>query len=490
MLPFGPLEPDKQETHPGISMVAQNLLPLAGGGYGPLPGLSTPTGATALSGAPRGLTTLVLRDGSYKVFGFTSAKIEELQSDYTWLDIGAGYTCTPGDDWSSGHFGDKLLATNTTDGMQAYDVEAGGAVSTISDAGAPREIFVTSNMVVGLDCLDRSGVRNNRLIRNCAFGDHTNWETNGADYQPLQDGEELICGRDLKNGAAVIFQKNAMRLMQFGNAGGGALYSLPKIAGGRGSIGAKSVVSFDGAVYWLATNGFWRFSLNGGLEPIGSGRIDEWFFDRVDQSSLSGVQGSIDPFRKIVWWRWPSSTITSDEVFDDIIGYSWAYDRWVTGSIQTTYLGQIASPAYTLATLDSAFGTLADIPDIGLGDRFFQGGESVFAALDNERKFAPLNGSNLAATCETMTINSPKSGKLTSLTLLGSAQNATIQIGTKDALSDSIDWISPVSIESSGEAPVAARGKNMRVRVNVAAGEGWDYVKGVDHFSVRSGGRR
>lgn len=489
MIPFGPFEPDKMETRGGIAMVAENVLPLPEG-YGPFPGLSSVSGSTALSAAPRGLITVVLRAGDYKVYGFTESTLESLGTDFTWSTVDTGYSCTSGDDWSSVHFGNQLLYTNTTDGLYAYDLEAGGTPSSISAAGDPREVFTASNVVIGLDCLDRSSTRDNRLIRNSAFGDHTNWSTNGADYQPLEDGEELIAGKDLKNGAAVIFQKNAMRLMQFGNAGGGAVYSLQKIADGRGSVGARSVVSFDGVVYWLATNGFWKFSLGGGLVPIGSGKIDEWFFDHVDDSDLSGVQGSVDPTRKIVWWRWPSSSITSSEVFDDMIGYSWAYDRWVTAKVQTTYLSRIATPGYDLATADAAFSTLDGAPDLPVGDRFWQGGQATFAALDENRKYAPFGGDALAATIETHTINQPTSGLMSSLTPLTDADNGTVQVGIKDALKGDLKWKKAISIQPSGRCPVRARGKNMRFRLNVAAAESWTYAKGVDHFDATRGGPR
>src|SRR5690606_21013265 len=123
------------ETAGGVVMRAQNVLPLIEG-YGPMPSLQTPAAAAALSGPPRGIASLVLRDGAYVVYGFTETTIEQLQADDTWTEIENGFSCTAGDDWSNEHFGNFLLATNTTDGLQAYDIEAAGSVSAVADAGA------------------------------------------------------------------------------------------------------------------------------------------------------------------------------------------------------------------------------------------------------------------------------------------------------------------------------------------------------------------
>lgn len=485
-LPFGPLAPDAKETAPGVVMTAQNVLPLIEG-YGPASSLVTPAAATALSAAPRGVQSLVLRDGAYVVYGFTETTIEQLQSDDSWTEIEDGFNCTAGDDWSSVHFGNFLLSTNTTDGMQAYNVEAGGAVSAIADAGDPRSIFTCANVVVALDCLDNASERNNKLIRTSAFGDHTNWKTKGADYQPLEDGEELIGGVDLKNNAAVVFQSDAMRLMQFGNAGGGAMFSMQKIADGRGSVGARSIVSFDGTVFWLASNGFWQFSL-GGLKPIGSGKIDQWFFDTVDVSRLDEVQGSVDPNRKMVWWRFPSSVITSETVFADLIGYSWEFDRWVTAKANTAYLSRIATPGYVLDAMDD-FGPLDSI-DIPLDSRFWEGGAPLFAALDSEYKFATFSGGAMAPLIQTRTANSPVSGLITSVTPISDAETGMVALGASDRLADTLTFKPAVGVKPSGRCPTRIRGKNMAARWTNDLNADWTYVKGLDHIEAAGGGKR
>lgn len=207
MFPFGPLAPDAGELEPGVCLVANGVLPLKTG-YGPAASLFVEGGAEALSAAPRGLVSLVLNDGTWKVFGYTDDDIEVMAADYTWTSIGAGaFSLTSGDDWCGMHFGNYLLSTNTTEGLIAYNVETPAGFSAIAAAGDPRFIFTCANMVFALDCLDASGNRDNRLIRNSDFNSFTEWKKGAADYQPLEDGGALLAGFDLRDGAALIVQE-------------------------------------------------------------------------------------------------------------------------------------------------------------------------------------------------------------------------------------------------------------------------------------------
>lgn len=483
--PYGRLEPDAGEMEPGIVLVANGVVPMRIG-YAPMPSLNVSADAQALSDDPRGVVSVVLNDGTWKVFGFTETDIEELQSDYSWLSLGGTFNCTAGDDWVGIHFGDYLLATNTTDGLQAYNVQTPAGFTAVADAGDPRFIFPCANMIFGLDCLDGDGNRDNRLIRNSDFNSFTEWTDGAADYQPLEDGGALLAGFDLKDGAAFILQDQACRLLQFGNAGGGALYSLRKVADGLGAVGSKCCVGYDGAVYWLATDGFRRFTLGRGIETIGAGRIDEWFFNRVDQGALNLVQGQIDPFGKMVWWRYKRQGGLSDVSFDDMIGYSWQWDCWVTNSVSTTYLANIATPGITLDQMDS-FGVLDDI-DIPLDSRQFQGGQPLFGALNADAKFGIFSGANQAATITTSTSNSPVSGLISWATPIDDAPAGTLELGVKDQPSDAITWKTGTAKVSSGRVPLRGRGKNLAFRRNFLAGASWTYARGIDHVSAVTGG--
>lgn len=479
---FGPFAPDAEANTVGVCTQVEGVLPTTDG-YGPAPSLVKP-GTASLPAAPRGGITCIKRDGTAQVFFFTSDAFYRVDASYAYSLVDNGYSCTPGDDWSTEQFGDLLLYTNTTDGLWAYDIELNTPPVYIADAGDPREIFINANMVFGLDAKDGAGNRNNRLIRNSDFNQQDDWKDGGAAKQPVETGGELIGGVTLKNGAAVVFQRNAMRLIQFGNAGGGALYSLQEIADGRGSVGKRSIIGFDGVVYFLSTNGFWRFS-QAGLEAIGDGFVDKWFLKMVPTTQLKDVQAAIDPARKIVLWLVPSTGM--------VLGYSWGPNitrRWFTWDTNITFLSRLATSGYTWDAAGAIWPTWDDMPEIAFDDRFWQGGEQFLAALGSDGIFAIFSGEAMAATITGTAQNSPVTSMINWATPIDDAPNSTLKIGVNDRLSDAITWKSAVTKQQSGRTPQRGRGKNIAFEWTAPANDAWTYVKGVDGITASSGGPR
>lgn len=483
---YGPLAPDAQETAAGILTVADGVLPLVEG-YGPSPALTPTMSATALPGEPRGIISMFQRNGTNVVYGFTSTAFYQLNATYGWDLIASGLSLPASDDWSLAQFGNKLLASNTDYGMFEYDIELGGAIAAVPEAGAPREIFVCANYVVCLDCEDDAGNRDNRLIRTSVLGNHRDYTGSGADYQQLEDGGRLIGGIDLKNNAALIFQDNAIRAMQFGGSAQGA-FSLLKVSDGRGSVGRRSITGLDGVAYWLSTDGFNSYS-GGSIQHIGAGQIDRWFLGRVEISNLTKVQAALDPVNKIVLWRYPSLTNPSEIVFNDCIGYSWQFSRWFTRTGMISYLTQIATPGITLDAMGTSYGLLDEI-NILLDSRFFQGGQPVFAGLDETYRYATFSGDALEATFETGTSNAPVVGIMTRITPIDNAPGGTLSVGVKDQLSDDIEWKDGSGKTRAGYVNTRARGLNMAIRRVIPAGQDWTYAKGADHAAATPSGRR
>lgn len=486
MIAWGPFRPDVGGPNSGMAEIADSVLPqsaAAGIGYGPFPSLSVPASAVALPGPPRGSIALRMFDGAQRVFYGTASTIEELQSDFTWTQVASGLSVTDGDDQSFCHFGSYLLNTNTTDGFKAYNVEAPAGNNTVTEAPTARYIFSCNNVIFALDC---DG--NNKRMASSGLGDHTAWNRLGANGKTFEDGGALLWGVDLKNGAAVIFQDDASRLIQFGGAPGGALYTITKIADGRGSVGERSGVSFDGLLFYLATDGFYKFTLGGGNEPIGAEKVNRWFLARVDQARLSEVQGSIDPLNKVVWWRFPTLMDTEPTVFSRMIGYDWQLNEWVTATVNTSSLGRLSTPGYTLDSMDG-FGPLDGI-DIPLDSRFWQGGQPVFAGLDEAYKFGTFSGAAMAATLRSCVVNSPVTSLIGWATPISDAPNSTLALGVKEALDDPIVWKTPAAKVSAGRTPQRGRGLNIQLEEAIPAGDVWSYSNGVDHVVSAQGGRK
>lgn len=477
---FGPLAPDQGAGTAGIVTIANNVLPKVNG-YGPAPSMIV-QGTEALPSAPRGSITCIKRDGTTQVFILTVDALYSVDAVFDFVLVEDGFSCTPGDDWSCEQFGNYLLFTNTTDGLWAYNIETAAPPTYIADAGDPRELFVTANMVFGLDCKDGVGARDNRLIRNSDFNDHTDWKTGAADYQPLESGAELIAGVRMRGGAGVVFQREAMRLIQFGNAGGGALYSLQEIADGRGSVGAKSVIGFDGVVYFLATNGFWQYSGNG-LEHIGDGFIDKWFLAQVPTLELKDIQAAIDPSRKIVLWLYPATGL--------VLGYAWGNtgaNKWFTWSTGAITLSRLATSGYTWDAAGATWATWDDIPAIPFDDRFWQGGQQFLAALNADYMYASFSGESAPATIRTALGNSPVTALIGWVTPYDDCPVSMTSLGVSDALSGAVIWKSPMGKVSAGRVPLRGRGMNIAFEWTTPAAAVWTYAHGFDHIKASSGG--
>lgn len=486
--PFIAFDPDRGPLAATL-MEADGVLPTLDG-WAPFPSLYVSPTAQALPAPPRGVFSIVLNDGSWEAFEFTATTLYQLQADFTVTSIATGYACPTGYDWSALHFGTKLLFTNTFDGLHSYDVQAGGAVSYISDAGDPAWIFTCANFVIALNCKDASGNRDNRLIKTSGFNDQTNWSSDGADYQELADGEALVAGFDLKQNTALLLQSRALVVMQFGNATGGAQFSLAKVADGKGCVGARCCVGFDGTVYFFDTDGAKKFSLAGGLESIGDQLIDRFFLAMVDQSQFSLVQGSADPLHKIIRWRFKRSIDASTTVSEISICYHWTLKRWFTVTEPVSYLTRLATVA---VTYDAVTGTY-DSQTLTYDDLFWSGAAPLAGALDSSYKFGVSTGPSLAARWLTGVRNSGTNGKILWAENMGDAVAPTLELGTSDSLNQPIVFQAAESLNADGRFAIEGRGKNVQLRARVPAadigssGSGWSVQYGIDHILGTGGG--
>lgn len=490
---WGKWRPDVVGPNMPFCAVADGVIPQQAGlspygaplvGYGPFPSLVVPGTATPLSAAPRGNISLTLNDGTYDVFFATATTIEQLSSTFTFSSIETGRSVTSGDDVSFAHFGSFLLNTDTTDGLKAYNVQTPAGNNAVSGApSSPRTLFICNNVVF---LLDING--NNKAWANSAIGDHTEYVLRGANSGVFSDGEALICGVDLKNGSGLIFQQHAMRLIQFGSGATPALFSIVKAADGRGSVGERSVVSFDGMVFFLDTDGFYKFDLSSGNTPIGAEKVNRWFFSQVDSSKLATVQASIDPTRKIVSWAFFSLGNSSTTVRDRILNYDWQLDEWSTATVNTSSVTRIATPGYVLDGMDG-FGTLDQMIQIPLDDRFWQGGQPVFAGLDGSFNFGTFSGPAIAATLQSTTTNNPFSALENEITPISDNANSKILLGVQDKVSDPITWKSARARSRGGRVKLRGHGLNITFQETHAAGDTWTFTNGVDYPDQQPGGK-
>jgi len=465
--PFGPWRPDVNGPGSGFMRTAEGVIPKfeAGGfGYGPYPQMVVADGAAALADSPRGIISVQLPDGSWAVYVATDAAIYEMQSDFSFTEIDSGRDVPDDEDVSFALLGTKLLNTDYDSGLKAYDIVAGGTNDTVTGAPAARAVFVMKNVVFALGTSTAP-----RSFANSDIGNHSKWTGGAANRGTLEDGGSLIGGADLKNGFGVMFQESAIRGITFG--GSVSAYRVDKVSDGLGCVAQRTIIPWDGRVFWWDTTGPYMMVGGAAPEPIGAGKISDWAAESIGRQNYRYLQGAVDPQRYLAIWR-----------IDDarLLAYHWLHKEWSLLPVTTTALARIATPTTSIDALSGTIDTLAgSIDDLGGSAAPQIGG------LNLSRKYAAFTGANMAATLERSIDRGPKRGLLTWATPIDDADGGTLQVGVSDRLDQDVAWKSGTAKGRRGKAKQHARGINFAFRRNIPANTGWSYANGVDEVVVR-----
>jgi hypothetical protein len=102
----------------------------------------------------------------------------------------------------------------------------------------------------------------------------------------------------------------------------------------------------------LAAQGFMTMSPSGYPAPIGKERVDRTFKADVDTGNLQLVLGASDPRYSRVFWAYKSGNGAAG-LFDKLLCYDYALDRWSPIALSGEYLGSLSQPGLTLENLDS-----------------------------------------------------------------------------------------------------------------------------------------
>lgn len=486
MLSIGFYRPDLAETNPGVSLTVLNAIiqkDAEGVAYAPHPNLTPLATSTALPEAPRGAISVVTRAGQYQSFVGTSDKLYKVSAAGVVTQIGSGYAVPSGDNWTLAQFGDYVYASNTFDGMVRYNIESGGAVSAVSGAPKARYIFPLFGTLAALDC---DG--NNRVMKTSAINNGALWSGDASNtYQEFVSGEELIAGGEVGSQYAIVFQRNAIRVLT--RTRDRSIFTADLLVDGVGAQGADGCVFTRGWAYFVDTDGFQR--TNGQtIDPIGRDKVSRSFIRSLASNALSSVQGAFDPSNLRIIYRYRDSSNVSSTVFTkalafDIIGTQ----EWVPIEISTTALVTMASPGYSLDELDQ-FGTMETLP-YSLDSRAWKGGEPRLAGFDANLKFGFVSGDNLACTLETGAQLNSLVQRLRWATPITDSSTCTVQVGYKNHPSEDFTWGPAKSLTASRRAKLAngaGRGKIFSLRFNEIAAADWSFMRGFDSIDAGTGG--
>lgn len=478
LIPFSPFEPDKSPFGPGASPWVLNCLPVAEG-WGNCPKLKEIS--SALPAECRGAFACQKEDGSWQIFAGTATKLYRLnQTNNTWTDVsrtvGGNYNVPINSQWMFRKFGPYVICVNGQDAMQKFDIESATNFSPVG-GGPP----IASGLEVIGDFLVAYNIASEpQRLRWCEINDIDGWTLglNLADYNDIPDLNTIQYIVPAASGAIVCCELGFMAM----NAALSTqwVFTFSLIHKARGVASRYAVVPIGpGDFVYYSYDGFYR-----GDTPIGGERVDRWFSSFSDSSDIINMTGEIDPFRKIVWFRFKAK----DSAYY-LLGYNYQLDRWCLSDNQIQAMLKVGSPIITNDGMDAYFPTIDDI-DVPYDSTFWSGGRPSFGGVTPAGKLAYQSGAPATATLETAIL--PLGGGPRVMVNGGRAStdavNFTARVGTADFSGQDITWRDPVSPSARTKSiPLRADGRNHKFGVEIPEDEDWTFISAIDIPVVQGG---
>lgn len=363
-LKFGEWLPDlPYYKNPGL-VEAQNVLPVDGS-YGQLLEIE-PDGGDLLSAEPQGAFAAVTPDGTTEVYAGDATKLYQ-RSGAAWTDrSGATYTTPSTGYWRFTQFDDLVIATNFSDSIQSKTAGAVANFANLSaDAPRARALGIINRFVVAGDTDEViNGAVPNR-VQWPKIDDPTDWPIpNTADARTNQAGEQFM---NASYGAVTgiasgqffgkVFQQRA--ISRFTYVGGDRVFQIDDVEINRGLWVPQSLVSIGNVSYFIAADGFYVTDGQSVL-PIGSAKVDRFFYDNFAQGSREKVTASIDLTNKCIYWCYPSND-SAGGVPDRLLIYNYQEKRWTRAEMSVQMLFTSLTAGYTLEDLDALFSSVDDM---------------------------------------------------------------------------------------------------------------------------------
>lgn len=484
VLPFGEYRPDVSDYMGQHSRNITNAVP-RGDGYGPFRDFNALT--SALAGPCRGFFKAIRTDGSITIFAATTNRLYRLNnSTQAWVDVsksGAAYTSLPpSDNWQFVQFGNFIIAVQVNTVPQVYDLTSSSSFANLG--GSPPEARYVS--VVGRFVVLSGLLSFPYRIHWSGLNAVTTWTsgTNSSDYQDLPDGGIVrgVAGGEF----GVILQDRAIRRMIYA-PGSPLIFQIERVAEDTGIYAPYSLVRAGERIFCLSERGFLGMNLQGYPEPIGKERVDRTVLGEIDVESLQLMIGAADPKASRVFWTYKTTSGT-DGLFDKLLCYDYALNRFSRISVSGEYIGSISQSGVTLEGLDTISASI-DALTQSL-DSFESASVPEIAAFNSSHILGLYSGSSIEATMDTAEIGgdgqrlfSPGFRPITDApTVYGSLKCRETVRGTVTQTAESL-------VDSVGICQQRKTARHMRAQTRIPAGTVWSFASGVE-MDARPVGKR
>lgn len=466
---FGEWMPDQ----PGISGAltdAKNVVSQAIG-YGPLP-----SAATFSAAASENLTTLVAGKtplNATKLFAAGSTKIYDVSGvgALTNVSKSGGYTPNANNDrFRFTQFGNIIIGTNYSDPMQAYELGTSTAFADLS-ASAPvcKYLTVVRDFVVTAFTTETSVVYPSR-VRWSGINDETAWgssQITQADFQDIPDGGQIVGIRGGEFG--LVFMEKAIHRMSY--VGTPFIFQFDNISRNKGCIAASSIAQVQGITFFLSDDGFYMCD-GQTVTPIGSEKVDRWFFSTADEGAFDVMSSAVDPVRKLVIWNF-KNTFSQRQ----LLIYNFKTQKWTYGDAGADYISDASTSATTLEGLDSISASI-DALTVSLDSILYMGGK-YFLGGTSGAYVVTYNGQPATGTITTGDIDAGGRSIVTLARPQIDGGSASVSVASRTLLSDGLTYGTAVAADSENRVSLRSNGRYHRLKIT-PTGANWKTAVSID----------
>lgn len=377
--------------NPGCE-VADNVIPTPRG-FGPLSGLVGQS--DTVTGNVSGAELMFDNMNASLIVGGTDNRLFVRRSSGVTQTTGLS-SIGAGEAWDFARFNNFVVATANANAPQYLtDIDSDNTWSALpgSPPNAKRCAKVGEFLMLG--CLPAAPNRIQWSSYNNPAGSWAASRLTQAGQADLDANfgsvQRIVGGR-----FGLIFQDRGIQRLTY--VGPPIVWRADPIVRDHGVIAPFSVVNNGYFVYYLSQDGF-RVTNGSSDQSISRSRVNEWFFDNVDQSTINEVHGAIDWQNQLIVWAFKSNSTS----FNRLIIYSMSLNRWTTASVTTGWVVDTTLDGIDIDSLDAIYGNLDSI-SLSLDSNEFRPKNRRLAAWVNgatTAEYSTFTGDNLEAFWET-----------------------------------------------------------------------------------------
>jgi hypothetical protein len=270
--------------------------------------------------------------------------------------------------------------------------------------------------------------------------------------------------------------------------GGATVFRLSVISPNRGAVYGRTVCQDNRRVFFYADDGF--FEINGDqVISIGAEKVNRFFDTDLNKAFSDRICAAVDPFNQLALWLYPSASDTANTtgICDKVLIYNYATQKWSSAEASASTIFSQFVGAYTVELMDIISQNLDNI-NIALDTDFWNGGQLLLGAIDNNYKAAIFSGTANEGEIETRELElfPGLRSSIIGVRPIVDAE-ATVTIKTRDRLADNATESSVSSMNTTGINPVRQSGRYVKFNVKIPSGGAWKDAQGIDIVASRSG---